>query len=313
MADTEAEIPESYFEVANDSDCSEDDAISSHESFYMKYQRFKEEIRDGKLGITPQFWLFLYIDLMEVQQLAHQAVRENNFHLRTYCWKFFLPLYFALDKTNYVRYGSYYVAVVERIEGLYPGLQTLLEDKGISVQAQRKYPHRVAIDQRGEQTLNRVSKTTGGIKNFASDSSGILKWTLNRAEQAKNTSALLALADLDSTSTMFKPLRPSQILQSYKFVNNIIKVLKEEYINPFDVGLDKDRLWNLSSGIPAPFPVAESVVQLRQLGKEACEDFAEYRIEKGEVDFHSPIKRMNLKLFKTTSQRVTATASTQAK
>ena len=52
------------------------------------------------------------------------------------------------------------------------------------MQAQKKYPHRVAIDQRGEQTLNREAKTTGGIKNFASDSSGILKWTLNRAEQA---------------------------------------------------------------------------------------------------------------------------------
>ena len=313
LADTEAEIPDSYFEVANDNDCFEDDAIRSDDSFFVKYQQFKDEIRDGKLGVTPQFWLCLYIDLMEVQQLAHQAVQENNFHLRTYCWKFFLPLYFALDKTNYARYGSYYVAVLERIESLYPGLQRLLENKGISVQAQRKYPHRVAIDQRGEQTLNREAKTTGGIKNFASDSSGILKWTLNRAEQAKNTNALLALADLDSTSTMYKPLRPSQILKSEKFVNNIVKVVKEEYINPFDAGLDKDRLWNLSSGIPAPFPVAESVVQLRQLGKEAYEEFEEYRIKKGEVDFHSPIKRMNLKLFKSTSRRVTAKSSTQAK
>ena len=48
--------------------------------------------------------------------------------------------------------------------------------------------------QRGEQTINRDAKTLGGIKSFAADSSAILKWTLNRAEQAENTKALLDFA-----------------------------------------------------------------------------------------------------------------------
>ena len=55
----------------------------------------------------------------------------------------------------------------------------------MSVQAQEKLPLRVAIDQRGEQTLNRDVKTTGGIKSFTTDGNAISKWTLNRAEQAK--------------------------------------------------------------------------------------------------------------------------------
>ena len=57
-----------------------------------------------------------------------------------------------MDKTNYACYGAYYVAVLERIEQLYPGLKDLRDKKGMSVQAQEKVPLRVAIDQRGEQT-----------------------------------------------------------------------------------------------------------------------------------------------------------------
>ena len=58
---------------------------------------------------------------------------------------------------------------------LYPGLKDLLSDKGMSVQAQERFPLRVPADQRSEQTLNRDAKTTGGVKYFAADSSAALK------------------------------------------------------------------------------------------------------------------------------------------
>eukprot|EP00794_Sanderia_malayensis_P014842 gene14842-biopygen11931 len=309
---TGTNIPEVYNKIANDSDYYED-TIFSNDRFLVKYEEFKEEIRDGKHGITPQFWLSLYIDLMEMQQLAHQAVQENNLDLRVFCWKFFLPFYFALDKQNYARYGSHYVAVLERIENLYPGLKDLLKDKGISVQAQEVYPHRVAVDQRGEQTLNREAKTTGGIKNFAASSSGILKWILNRAEQAKNTNALLSMAEVEASSTLYKPLRPSQVLKTEKFVTNIVKILKEEYLNPFDPNLEKNKLWNLSSGIPTPTTVAENMMHLQQIGKDTYASFRENRIEKADINFHSPIKRTNAKLFRSTNRKVTVTSSNQSK
>ena len=118
------------------------------------------------------------------------------------------------------------------MEVLYSGLKDLLSEKGMSVQAQECFPLRVPVDQRGEQTLNRDAKTTGSIKYFAADSSAVLKWTLNRSEQAKNTGALFNLTDMNNPGTIYKPLRQSQILQSERFVSNIINVLKEEYVKP---------------------------------------------------------------------------------
>ena len=69
-------------------------------------------------------------------------------------------------------------------EEVYPGLKELLRYKGLSVQAQSRY---IAIDQRGEQTINRDARTTGGIKSFSFSDSSVLKWTLNHSEQARNT------------------------------------------------------------------------------------------------------------------------------
>ena len=58
---------------------------------------------------------------------------------------------FVLNKQNYPRYGSIYVNSLELLEQTHPGCLELIQNKGLSVQAQDKYQCRTAIDQRGEQ------------------------------------------------------------------------------------------------------------------------------------------------------------------
>ena len=125
-----------------------------------QYEEFKVKIRAGELGKTPRFWL-IYLDLMNMQHLAHTAVQENNFDFKVLSWEFMLPFYFYFNKLNYARYGTYYLQQLTHIETLYPGLKELLMVKGLSVQAQITHPVRTAIDQRGEQTINKDAKTSG--------------------------------------------------------------------------------------------------------------------------------------------------------
>ena len=70
-------------------------------------------------------------------------------------------MYFATNKVNYARYGSFYLHTLIHLDNIYPGLRDLLKRNGISVQGQESYPLRTAIDQRGEQTINRDGKTSG--------------------------------------------------------------------------------------------------------------------------------------------------------
>ena len=193
---------------------------------FDKYSQFQEQVRQGHYGKTSQFWLVYYLD-MRNQHLIRTAVQSNNFSMRLSGLKNMLPYMFVLDKQNYARYGSLYVNTLENLDITHPGCRELIQFKGLSVQGQDRYPGRVAIDQRGEQTINRDAKVAGGIKFFAADPNAVTQWTLNRAAQAKNTEALYNLA---------------QIIKSDKFVQKIHKVVTQEYLNLFDANIDVTRL-----------------------------------------------------------------------
>lgn len=54
-----------------------EDTTERYPKFFQMYQEFKEMIREGKHGVIPQFWLCLYLDLIEIQQMTSQTVQEN--------------------------------------------------------------------------------------------------------------------------------------------------------------------------------------------------------------------------------------------
>lgn len=58
------------------------------------------------------------------------------------------------------------------------------------------------------------------------------------------------MVDMKSPNEMYKSLRPSMILKTEKLTERIMKVLKDEYVNPFGEEIDKHVLYNLSSGVP---------------------------------------------------------------
>ena len=115
---------------------------------------------------------------------------------------------------------------------------------------------------------------------------------MNRAEQAKNTDASLKLADLNLTDNTYKPLHPSQILKSEKLVSSVVRVLTEEYINPFNADLDKDALLNLSSGIHIPDDASNEILQIREIGEEKYDNFVKYHITSKDIGFHEPISKI---------------------
>ena len=74
---------------------------------------------------------------------------------------------------------------------------------GISVQCRERYPLRTAIDMRGEQTLNKDAKTSGGVTQFASSSSSVQKWAMNRSDAAATRKALREMTGLSDSNTIY--------------------------------------------------------------------------------------------------------------
>ena len=114
-----------------------DDLLTDSEGPYALYNDYLEQIRQGNLGKTAQYWL-TYLDLMRMQHVIHTAVQENNFEARLYAWEYFIPLYFVFNKSNYARYGSYYLETLRTIENRYPAMKEMMKHAGLSVQGQDK-------------------------------------------------------------------------------------------------------------------------------------------------------------------------------
>ncbi|CAB4006805.1 Hypothetical predicted protein [Paramuricea clavata] len=307
-------IPDYFYDACIDPIASYAVITENAASLYSEFQAFKEEARNAALGKTAQFWIQFYMDLMECQQTAHLTVQENDFDQRLLAWKFFLPMYFALNKQNYARYASYYVGVLQNIDILHPGLSEMLHKSGLSVQAQDRHPFRTATDQRGEQTINRDAKTAGpGIKSFANDSNAILKWTLNCSEEAQNKAKLFEMAGMSLSNEVYKSLRPSEILKSESYTTNVFNTLNKEYLNPFDAELHTSFLYNLSSGTQIEVDISEEILNNRIEGEALFEIFISGRILKKEILFLDPIKKRKLILFKASSKKVSLTRSTVVK
>ena len=115
---------------------------------------------------------------------------------------------------------------------------------------------------------------SGGVTQFVAKENTVAKWVMNRPYQTKFVESLLKLSGMSTTtSNPRKCLRSSEILKSNKMVEKIMVVLRTQFINPFQPDLDKDELFNLVSGYPAPENVRNCLLTLESRGKELMDEF----------------------------------------
>ena len=56
------------------------------QDFHRQYLEFRERCRVGDFGRTAQFWVALYLDIIEVLHMIHNEVQINDFDLRMIAW-----------------------------------------------------------------------------------------------------------------------------------------------------------------------------------------------------------------------------------
>ena len=158
IAEMNMEIPHVLREIATDPLIFSYSIIDTYgEEFMQTYDIYFRSVLDGKIGKIGK----TYLEMMRMQTMAHAAVQENNFEMHMQAWAYWIPLYFATNMFSYARYGSYYLEMLKNIDQMFPGLKELMKKSVLSVQGQERYPHRTAVDQHGEQTINRDAKTSG--------------------------------------------------------------------------------------------------------------------------------------------------------
>ena len=100
-------------------------------SFEQQYQKTMFQVLQGDYGKTPQYWA-TYIIAVDLQHTLHLAINMGDYDLRLECWTGSLPFFFAMNKQNYARYGSFYCLQLMTLDDTHPGARDELQ-KGLSV------------------------------------------------------------------------------------------------------------------------------------------------------------------------------------
>ena len=104
----------------------------------------------------------------------------------------------------------------------------------------------------------------GGIIQFASKGAAFAKWIINRPFQAKLVDSSVDINGVTKTTSSIREI-----------VENITSCLMKQLLNPFCNEIQKSKLCSLVSGCPMNNNIAESLLNLEEIGKDAMESFEE--------------------------------------
>lgn len=286
--------------------------------FFRDYEQYREDVRQGKHGKTPQFWMSYMDHIWHVLSLLY-AVKANDFELYAQCLLAMPDLFFSFGGQNYARYLTFFGLFIANIELSHPGSTELLKQGAFSVARSFIPGNRCAVDKTMEETFMRNAKSKGGaaaagagLTGIASNYPAYQKWVRTTHQRTKYMQVTMDMAGMTKDSeldTQHRDLRPTEVTRSEKSVARTLAAV-ESFTNPFEVH-DKEKLIMLSSGATVPAEIEKDVLRAEAAGRSEKEKFITERLETGE-HFFEPVKRLKLKVMADTSKRVTL-KSTQNK
>ena len=94
-----------------------------------------------------------------------------------------------------------------------------------------------------------------------------------------------------------------------------MKILTEDFLNPFDTDIDPDRLYNLASGSPIGDDIAEHLLTVEERGHSMMNEFCERLVgeENTKKLLFDPIKRAAWKSFADSGRKVKVTSKAKSK
>lgn len=155
----------------------------------------------------------------------------------------------------------------------------------------------VAIDQCIAQTLNRNTKTSGGIIGISQRAGAVQRWIVTAHLRADFTRQCKRLAGMFSDGidiAVHKQARAASVKNDEEDVKKVVGYLQTLQVNPFDTDTS---LVSLSSGINAPSDVQEDLLQAHTRGYKAMSTFFLRLLLGDTVSFYDSIKTLQLKTF----------------
>ena len=268
-----------------------------------KYRKFCQE--QGEVSQSFSFWSS-YIEMVSLLLRFIRASRIADWKLHLQCVFRMAPWCFAYERQNYTRFMSFYWVQMVQLAATHPAAHAFLQEGGFSVQGSENSFAQVASDQAIEQSINRATKTTGGIVSFSRHLATVQRWILTSHDRAAVTDLCLEHCGLDDVSegrdAFHKECHISRLSRDEKDVISVIDFTSKLFC-PFALaGQPYPQLVHLTSGVEALPDVAKDLLKAEEVGRNSFYDFVKERLTTGRSstptkEFHDPISKLNLKSF----------------
>lgn len=260
-----------------------------------QYEEYETRTLAGDYGKTPQFYL-TYSNLVHYYLLLNRSIRTADFELLKWVLPKITNLFFTFNQQNYSRYLVKYCDNLQKVDETHPGLKEQFEKGSIGIRRTSKPFSRQPIDLVLEQTINAdAANKLAGIIQSTNSISARQRWCKSHSIRARIITHVMETTGLRNRQDITADLGKSSIDKSTEQLKKLIANIREN-MDPFSSTLDRNYLFNISSGKAAKEDVAEFLLNVEKIGSEQREKFITECAEDGKR-FESAIKRNKVYSF----------------
>lgn len=265
-------------------------------SIMDEYFKYKAETLNEKHGKTAKYYV-IYIDLIINYHMLTRSIRTGNFNLLKYVIPRINNLFFVTNQVNYARWLLKYYDNLLLLDTTHPDIFEAFKQGLLGSKRTSNPFSRMPYDLTLEQTYNAdAARRLTGITQFTNSYSARERWARSHDLRSTVTSHVLEKIGLKKNEDVKSDLQPHQITKDTQQLVRFIEHLKKN-INPFNSEeLDKNFLFNISTGRAAPTEVAEFLLNIDQNGSELKEKFID-ECSESEFRFEATISRVKILNF----------------
>ena len=275
--------------------------IAESASFLQLQSHFNEFIKKH-CEENPTFALWCsYLHMTGLLFNFVHATRTSDWNLHLSVLQEMLPYYAAYDRIHYTRWLPIYLIEMSNLSKTHPECYDEIKKKGFWTAKRTMKPYTsLACDQTIEQTLNKDSKSKGGIVGFTLSPEAVDRWTHARSSRASILQKTEEMAGIGGIEKTQKYLRKSNIDRYNADVAKLVQTIST-MINPFDTLSATSDLICISSGVKAQPNITNDYASAVSVGNGKITAFLKALVET--QDYSTRIPHCNLKTFSDNNKR----------
>ena len=276
-------------------------SIAQSDALRRLFGLFSQWVSEFRSPVSKLWVSYLDMVCLLLNFIRSSRIGDWKLHLR--CIQKMLPWFFAYDRMNYSRYLSLYLCEMQALPKTHPEVHEQFLAGEFSVQRGENSFSQIPVDQTIEQTINRDSKTQGGIIGFSQKAGAVQRWILTAHQRAEMRSISREMAGLTQYERVHKECGGIRVDRDENAVEAVISALSS-LIDPFEES-NENNMVNITSGAIATDAITADLEGAFKLGHQRFLQFVAERVTSTTVLFSNPLSKLKLKTFSSMSKRKT--------